>query len=143
MSAQDASYYDYEDGDREDARREAAARARRRWSSPECADDEDEVEDCGGGRGGCSGCDTCEKSSQVYRIRRARVAHRTSAGQLIAPGEYYGEVAVCIYQQHGPFIQRRRVLHACSASALVAWAQAGKPRHVNGVQFTLFTRGRP
>ena len=70
------------------------------------------------------------------------MAHRTSAGQLIAPGEVYGEVAVCIYQRGGPFIQRRRVLYACSASALVAWAQAGSPRHVNGVLFTLFTRGR-
>lgn len=139
MSRFDASYYDYEDGDREDARREAAAARRRRNQTPEwydAADPDEEAEDCGGGRGGCPGCDGCEVSTQVYRIRRARVAHRTTGGQTIAPGDYYGEVSVRIFQRGGPVIQRRRVLWPLTPRGQAACIEAGKSGHVvTGSQF--------
>ena len=139
MPCFDASYYDYEDGDREDARREAAAARRRRNQTPEWydADPDEEAEDCGGGgRGGCPGCDGCEVSTQVYRIRRARVAHRTTGGQVIAPGDYYGEVSVCIFQRGGPVIQRRRVLWPLTPRGQAACIEAGKSGHVvTGSQF--------
>ena len=143
MPCFDASYYDYEDGDREDARREAAAARRRRNQTPEWydADPDDTDEDCGGGRGGCHGCDGCEVSTQVYRIRRARVAHRTTAGKTISPGDFYGETSVRIYQRGGPVIQRRRVLDAMTPAGHAAWLAAGAPRVVGGGMFTRFTRG--
>ena len=77
---------------------------------------------------------------QVYRIRRARVARRTTGGQVIAPGDYYGEVAVRIFQRGGPVIQRRRVVYAMPATGVAAWLKAGSPRRVDGMQFTRFTR---
>lgn len=118
MPAQDAYYYDYEDADREDARREARA-ARRRCSAPSCgcvspcdgyyADEDEADEDCGGGRGGCPGCDGCEKAAQTYTVRRARRAYPG-----IKPGELYLHTGVRIYQRGGPTHQRRVMQTALS-----------------------------
>jgi hypothetical protein len=132
MPCFDASYYDYEDGDREDARREAAAARRRRNQTPEWydADDTDDTdEDCGGGRGGCPGCDGCEKATQVYRIRRARKAYGG-----IQPGDLYLETGVRIFQTAGPVRQRRvmrTALSAAGAALAAAHLDAGGSRRID------------
>ena len=145
MPAQDASYYAYA----ADLDRPTRCSSRRSCAAPSCGCvspcdsyyGDEELEDCGGGRGGCPGCDGCEVSRQTYRIRRARVAHRTTAGQTIAPGDFYGETSVRIYQRGGPVLQRRRVLDAMTPAGHAAWLAAGAPRVVGGGMFTRFTRG--